>query len=240
GGHEHASRACPRERGAFPALFGWNFGLGVATNFRMGQAHHSLGQYSRAMDCLRKNLELLEGDMRNDPCAMAGLPSVFSRAWLALCLAERGEFIEALAHGEEALRIAETWDAGFSLFIACAGLGNVYIAKGDIDRAVAVLERAASQEPDEVVDRAWPFVAPALGVAHALAGRVETALPLLEGAVDRAAAMKLRANHSVRLARLAEAYSRIGRPETAFPLAAQALDVAEELHERGHEAHVLR
>jgi class 3 adenylate cyclase/tetratricopeptide (TPR) repeat protein len=240
GDHEHAIRACQRERGAFPALFGWNFGLGVATNFRMGQAHHSLGQYSRAMDCLRKNLELLEGDMRNDPCAMAGLPSVFSRAWLALCLAERGEFIEALAHGEEALRIAETWDAGFSLFIACAGLGNVYIAKGDIDRAVAVLERAASQEPDEVVDRAWPFVASALGFAHALAGRVETALPLLEGAVDRAAAMKLRANHSVRLARLAEAYSRIGRPETAFPLAAQALDVAEELHERGHEAHVLR
>ena len=52
--------------------------------------------------------------------------------------------------------------------------------------------------------------------------------------------MKLKANHSLRLARLAEAYLRAGRPESAFPLAAQALDLAQEHRERGHEAHVLR
>jgi tetratricopeptide (TPR) repeat protein len=65
-------------------------------------------------------------------------------------------------------------------------------------------------------------------------------MPLLEEAVERAAAMKLKANHSMRLARLADAHLRTGRPESAFSLAAQALDFAQEHRERGHEAHVLR
>ena len=52
--------------------------------------------------------------------------------------------------------------------------------------------------------------------------------------------MKLKANQSIRLVRLAEAHVRAGRPESAFPLAAKALDLAQEHHERGHEAHALR
>ena len=127
----------------------WRMPLTVAMNLRLGQAHHSLGQYSRAMDALRKNLELLAGDLLHDPCYMAGLPSVFSRAWLALCLAERGEFGEGLAIGEEALRIAEAGDPGFSLVVGCAGLGNVCVIKGDFARAVAVLERGLPREPGE-------------------------------------------------------------------------------------------
>ena len=71
-------------------------------------------------------------------------------------------------------------------------------------------------------------------------GRVDEALPLLEQAVERAAAMKLRANQAVRLARLAEAHVKAGHPDRAFPVAAQALDLTQELRERGHEAHVLR
>jgi hypothetical protein len=52
--------------------------------------------------------------------------------------------------------------------------------------------------------------------------------------------VKLKANHSLRLARLAEALARAGRAESAFSVAAQALDLAQEHRERGHEAHVLR
>jgi class 3 adenylate cyclase/tetratricopeptide (TPR) repeat protein len=240
GDHEHAVRAAHREVGAFPAIVGWNFAVGVVTNFRLGQAHHSLGQYARAMDPLRKNLELVAGDLLHDNCSMTGLPSVFSRVWLALCLAELGEFDEALALGEEALGIAESGDPGFSLAVGCAGLGNVCVNRGDFDRAIAVLERGLAQQPGEAAARAWPFVASALGAAYAFGGRLGEALPLLGEAVERAAAMKLKANQSLRLARLAEAHARAGRPESAFPLAAQALDLAQEHRERGHEAHVLR
>jgi class 3 adenylate cyclase/tetratricopeptide (TPR) repeat protein len=240
GDHEHAIRTAQRELGAVP-LSGpsWRIPLAVAMNLRLGQAHHSLGQYSRAVDALRKNVELL-ADLLHDPCFMAGLPSVFSRAWLGYCLAERGEFGEAQAIGEEAIRIAEAGDPGFSLVVACAGLGNVCVTKGDFARAVAVLEPGLPREPEEVIARVWPFLASALGAAYTHLGRVGEALPLLEEAVERAAAIKLKANHSLRLARLAEAHVGAGRPEAAFPLAAQALDLAQEHRERGYEAHALR
>ena len=80
---------------------------------------------------------------------------------------------------------------------------------------------------DEVTGRVWPFLASALGAAYTHLGRVSEALPLLEEAVERAVAIKLKANHSLRLARLAEAHVRAGRTEAAFPLAAQALDLAQ-------------
>jgi tetratricopeptide (TPR) repeat protein len=193
------------------------------------------------MDYLRKNIELLVGDLLHDRYNnMAALPSVLSRVWLTLCLAERGEFAEGLALGEEALRIAEAGDSGSSFVLGCAGLGNVWVARGDFARAIAVLEPGLSRESDGPSANAWPFVASALGAAYAHTGRLDEALPLLVEAVERAAAMKLKANHSLRLARLAEAHLRAGRPESAFPLAAQALDLAQEHRERGHEAHVLR
>ena len=116
------------------------------------------------MDDLRKNVELLDGELLHDRSYMVGLPSVFSRAWLALCLAERGEFAEGLALGEEALRIAEAGDPGYSLVVACAGLGNVCVLKGEFDRAVAVLERGLPREPDEPS-------APRVAVRRVRAGR---------------------------------------------------------------------
>ena len=241
GDHEHVIRAAQRELGAVPLMASaWSMPLTVAMNLRLGQAHHSLGQYSRAMDALRKNVELLAGDLVHDRCYMVGLPSVFSRAWLAYCLAERGEFGEALAIGEEALRIAEAGDPGFSLVVGCAGLGNVCVTKGDFARAVAVLEPGLPREPGEVIARVWPFVASALGAAYTHLGRAGEALPLLEEAVERAETSKLKANHSLRVARLAEAYLGVGQAERAFSVAAQALDLAQEHRERGYEAHVLR
>ena len=241
GDHEHAVRGAQRELAASPHMdAGWRIALAIATNLRLGQAHHSLGQFSRAVDFLRKNLEILDGELLYDRCHMSGLPSVFSRAWLALSLAERGEFAEGAAIGEEALRIAEGGDPGYSLIVGCAGLGNVCVARGDVDRAIAVLERGLDHEPNELNERIWPFVASALGAAYALAGRLGDALPLLEESVERAVGVKLKANHALRLARLAEAHLRAGKPESAFPLAAQALDLAQEQRERGHEAHVFR
>jgi class 3 adenylate cyclase/tetratricopeptide (TPR) repeat protein len=240
GDHEHVIRTAQREMGATGAIYGWSFGLRVATNLRLGQANHSLGEYSRAMDHLRRNIELVGGEMLHDRSYMVGLPSVLSRTWLAMCLAERGEFDEGLATGEDALRIAEAGDPGYSLVVACAGLGSVCVLKGDLDRAASVLERGLGIDSGEPIARAWPFVASTLGAAWVGLGRVADALPLLEQAVERAASMKLMANHPLRLVRLAEALIGAGRVEMAFPLAVQAFELAQEQRERGHEAYALR
>ena len=240
GDHEHAVRSAQRELGAFPVVTVWNFSVSVATNLRLGQAYHSLGQYERAMEYLRKNITEIPDDLLLDRLTMYGLPSVFSRVWLALCLAERGEFGEAVQVGAEAMRIAETGDPGYSSILACAGLGNVYVIKGDFDHAIAVTEHGLQRDPDELTGRAWPFVASALGTAYAHVGRLDDAVPLLEQSVARAEAMKLKANRSLRLARLAEAHLKAGRADRAFTVAQQALDLAQEHRERGHEAHVQR
>src|SRR5436189_6203992 len=59
-------------------------------------------------------------------------------------------------------------------------------------------------------------------------------------AVERAVAMKLMANHPLRLVRLAEAHVMAGRPENASLLAVKAIDLAQEQRERGHEAYALK
>lgn len=243
GDHEHAIRTAQRDIGASAALGTYHMGgfaLLITTHYRVAQAHHSLGEYARAITILRKNIELLSGELLHERCDLSGLPSVFSRAWLAMCLAERGEFGDAIAAGEEALQIAEAGDPGYSLVVASAGLGNVCLIKGEFERAVAVLERGFPRESNETIDRVWPFAASALGAAYTAVRRTDEALPLLEQAVERAVSMKLIANHPLRLGRLAEAHLVAGRPENAFPLAAQALDLAREHRERGHEAYILR
>jgi tetratricopeptide (TPR) repeat protein len=192
------------------------------------------------MECLRRNIELLTADLLYDRSYMAGLPAVLSHAWLAMCHAELGEFPASLDAAEEALRIAETGDPGYSLIVASAGLGAVCLLKGDLGRAAAALERGMAVDAGALSARAWPFVASTLGATYTCLGRASEAVPLLEQAVERAAAMKLMANHALRLVRLGEALLAAGRHERAYQVAAQAFDQAREHRERGHEAHALR
>jgi tetratricopeptide (TPR) repeat protein len=131
-------------------------------------------------------------------------------------------------------------DPDLSLVVGCAGLGNVLVAQGHFAGAVSALERGLGHELGDLSARVWPFIAAPLGAAYTHVGRITEAVPLLEEAVARAAAVRLKANHAFRLIRLAEAQAAAGRLDVAFPLAAQALDLAQEQRERGHEAWALR
>jgi class 3 adenylate cyclase/tetratricopeptide (TPR) repeat protein len=218
-----------------------NFTLVVLANFRLGQIHHSLGNYPRAMDFLRQNVASLEGDLLYDRCGMeTGLPSVFSRSWLATCLGERGEFAAGIAHGEDGVKIAEAADHPFSLIVACVGLGGLYLLKGDLEKAVSVLERGLVVDRAENIPLLFPLIASPLGSAYALSGRVAEAVPLLEEALERAVSLNLMANHSLRLARFGEAHVLAGKLDSAIQCAGRALHLSRERKERGHEAYALR
>ena len=123
----------------------------------------------------------LKGELRQKRLGMAGLPAAFISAWLVWCLAEVGEFCEAIAIGEKGVRIAEEVDHPFSLVVACAGVGMLYLRQGDPQQAIAVLERGLE------VCRVWhiplmfPWVASALGAAYSLEGRLAEAQSILEG-----------------------------------------------------------
>ena len=77
--------------------------------------------------------EVLRGDRRDELSTGTGqLGSVSSRAWLAWSLAELGEFVEAMAHGEEAVRIDREVDHPGSLIVAYRTLSFVSLRRGAI------------------------------------------------------------------------------------------------------------
>jgi len=138
--------------------------------------------------------------------------------------------------GQESIRIAESIEQPLNLTAAASGLGRLYLRKGDLQRAVPILERAVD------LSRTWnlriwlPQVATALGSAYAAMGRLADALPLLEEAVELASAMRLSSAQAPALSALAEARMLEGRLTASLEAAQSGLAVAQHNGRRGHEA----
>ena len=217
-----------------------DFALQVMAHHFLGVAYHVLGDHRRAMGLLRSNVESLAGDLLRERFGLTGLPAVLSRAWLARCLAELGAFPEGIAHAEEAVRIAEAVDHPNSLLHAYLGVGFLSLRQRDLSRAIPVLERCLDLCRVYNILLWFPETAAALGCAYACAGRVAEALPLLEQAEQRGAAMGTMGGQSLRVSYVSEAYLLAGRMQEAVQLAGRALDLARAHKERGHEAWALR
>ncbi len=238
GEYDRALTVALRDR-AVAASFG-SFGDTVRTNYRLGQIYYSLGDYSSAAEALKRNVELLEGDLRRERFGLAGLPAVLSGSWLALCLVELGRFEEADRYAQEAADFAQAEDHAFSLVVASVGTAMVDMLRGDHVKATAPLERGLVIGRLSDIPLLFPAVAAPLGLAYALAGRHPEAIRLLEEAVERTEAMELAANHALRLAWLGRAHALAGNPDIARRRGLKALETARRRGERGHEAYALQ
>jgi tetratricopeptide (TPR) repeat protein len=109
----------------------------------------------------------------------------------------------------------------------------LYLNKGDLHKAIPVLERGLGLCQVWNISVWFPATAADLGYAYTLSGRVAEALPLLEQAVDRAVSMKLLYSHALWIAWLSEAYWRAGRLEEALKFARRTLDLSRDRQERG-------
>ncbi|MBI4240885.1 MAG: AAA family ATPase [Candidatus Rokubacteria bacterium] len=210
----------------------------IAATFFLSQAAYSRGHYRRAADWLTTRVDVLQGDRVRERFGLPGFLSVFSHTWLALSLAELGQFAQGIGHGEEALRIAESVDHPFSLSVARHGLSGLYLRKGELGRAVPARALDLKQVPDLPYYAPWVVTDP--GFAYALAGRVADAIPWLEQALEHATSRRLLSGQSLQLARLGEAYLLAGRIDDAIKLAVRALELSRQHKERGNEAWVLR
>jgi tetratricopeptide (TPR) repeat protein len=217
-----------------------DFALEMMASFFLGLPYLALGHYAQEAHYHRRNVEALEGHWRHERFGEPGLPSVFCRAYLDWGLAELGAFVEGLARGEEAIQIAETVNQPFTLSHAYLGVGLIHLRKGDLQPAIAVLEKSLRVCQTGDIQLLLPWVASSLGYAYALSGRLAEALPLLEQAVEQNAAMKLMNHHPLWMAYLGEAYLLAGRLEDAHQLAGQVLDLSCDLKQRGYEAYALR
>ena len=216
------------------------FGMSIIALCRLGQAHHTLGDFRLAADFLRRPLSQLQGDLEREHFGMASPPAVFARVWLAWSLAEVGSFEEGITHGEEAAAIADRADHPYSRAVAAWGLGTLHVVRGDAERAITFLERGLVLTRMADIPLLFPFIAAPLGAAHAMAGRVGHGVTLLDSALRQANSMDLRAHHALRLTWLGEALMLAGHVERARDLAAQALALAERQGERGSHAYAER
>ena len=214
--------------------------LQVVTNLPLGLAHHTSGDYRRAMHVFRWNATRLKGKRIRERFGMFVLPSSFSLSFTAWALAELGQFAEGFAVGDEALRIAEEAEHPFSCGYAHLGLGVISLRQGDLRRALRSFERALAAGAFADSPVGYAFVALHLGYALALAGQPERGIPILEQTVEMAESKGFVARHSLRLAYAGEAYLIAGRGSEAATAGSRALALARKHQERANEAYALR
>jgi tetratricopeptide (TPR) repeat protein len=208
--------------------------------YYLGSVYYFQGAYHQAIECNRRTVAALTGELLHEPLGQAILPAVMARSYLARSLAEVGAFAEGSVINEEGFRIAEEVGHPLSLMMAHFSGGLLSLYQGDLHKAVARLEQAMGICQDTDLPLFFSMMAEALGAAYTLSGQVTAALPLLTQAVERAAVTGRMGGQALRVTRLGEAYLLAGRLAKAGELAAQALELARTHKERGNEAYALR
>ena len=223
-----------------------DFELQVTARYYLGLAYHQFGDYARAIECFRTNVDVLKGDLSRERFGMPGLPALLSRGRLIHSLAEVGEFAEASRLADEAVRMSDAADDLFSRALTCSAVGELCLARGQFPGAISALER--SLVLCESVPIFFPWTAACLGYVHALTGHIADALPLIEQAVaddrvQRGGARLASAAGTLQvlvLARLGEGCLLAGRMDEALHWTRETLALSSELKQRGTEACALR
>ena len=233
-GDHDGAMAAGRQALALAAELGES-ALQVQASYHLGMAYQAIGDFGRAAELLRWSVEAADRE--------SGTPStdvrIRSQAWLALTLSVLGAFAEGRRHGEEALRLATLEGRGLTPIVAHGCLGQLYLAQGDLEHAIRVLEpglalcRASG-------NRNWlrPIGA-GLGSAYALQGRLAEGRMLLEEAIMEDIRTGALQDHASRVAWLSEVCRLVEHGEEAWQHARQALDLARQHKERANEARAL-
>ncbi len=198
--------------------------------FVLGEIRNALGDYDEAIAHFVGNIEAesLDETLRWRQVGPA-IVSVVNRRWVAMSLAEVGRFTDAIAFGTEAVEIAETADHPYSLINALVGLGFALVRKGDVDRAIPLLERGC-EVSTSLGFTMWSVCATPLAAAYGLAGRSSDAARVLADP---------RVEPGSNSGSLAESYLLGGYLDEASRLAEQELDLARAQKSRAQEARAL-
>ena len=207
--------------------------LQESANLYLAQVRHWVGDYREGATLLRRNIVVLEEELRRR--GIQSKQAVNSRTFLGWCLAELGEFPEAIARADETFALSEAADRVYWLVHACCGAGLVHLRRGEFVRATAVAERAVELCRGRDFAALWAIPAAILGAAHARADRCAEAIQLLEQATEIASLLAAPV-----LCFLGEAYLLAGRLNEASAVAKRALELSLAHGERGWQAWILR
>jgi tetratricopeptide (TPR) repeat protein len=201
-------------------------------SYRLGQVYYHIGDFGRAADLLRQNVEAADQASSRSSTGLR----ILSQAWLARTLSWLGAFAEGQRYGEEALRLATLEGRGMTPIIAHGCLGILFLAQGDLEHAIQMFDQGLALGRASDL-RIWlPIIAAGLGSAYTLQGRLAEGRALLEEAISENIRTGGLQNHSLWVAQLSEVCRLAGHGEEAWQHACQALDLARQHKERGNEA----
>ena len=210
--------------------------LRVVGNYYLGTALWFAGEPGRAAAALRAAIALLEGAPLGERFGLAGLPAALARWVLAAALADLGAFGEAVAAGEEGLRIAQVAGHPYSEVWVRVGLGYAHLRRGNFAAAAQVLERGLALCREMEIRLAVPFVATFLGSAYLWSGRPTDAMRSLEEAVEAFTAMRMLGFRSLFFTFQAEADLVLERISESRERAEEVVALARAHQQRGWEA----
>jgi tetratricopeptide (TPR) repeat protein len=200
----------------------------------------ALGRYREAARPVRALVDSLERDSPPGTQRRWGSGHALACSFLARCLAEVGDFPEALKFGERGLARAEKFGNPFQIATTCFGLGSVYLRKGDFTKAISQLSRALSLIEAHEINVFLLGTSASLGLALALSGQTTDGLALLDHSPRRSSLLNISAGWAKSMAYRGEAHLLSGHVSDARRCAEAALQHAREHGERGHEALALR
>ena len=203
----------------------------------LGLSHAIAGYQARAGAYFEQCIALLTGDLVRHSCGLQIFPAVTCRGWLALTHAERGQFDQALAHGAEALRLADELDHSFSGSIAYWCVGRVYQLKHVDDQALRHLERSLELARQGNVGLMMPLVGVALGLQQAAGGQLAQGLERLEKSLR--VFEPGNALHPYGMRNLGLLYLHAGRRDEARNAWQEGLALARQSEQRSSEASML-
>src|SRR5439155_3418412 len=152
----------------------------VQASYRLGQEYHIIGDFGRAAELFRRNVEAADSGKGSARLYWR----INSQAWLARTLSEIGAFAEGRRHGEEALRRATLEGRGLAPIVAHGCLGLLYLAQGDLEHAIWMLDQALALCRASGTRNWLPNIAAGLGSASALQGRLAEGRALLEEGIS--------------------------------------------------------
>jgi tetratricopeptide (TPR) repeat protein len=207
--------------------------LEVEATFRLGQAYWGAGDLCQALTLLERSLNAVAGQ----PGRAAA--EAERHGWLAFTLSRLGQFGDALAEAEQALRLAEEHSDVWGRVQASAILGDTFLLQGDLPRAMTCLEQSVGLARTWNVPDWGEFAIRSLGTAYMMAGRCAEALPLAEEGLTLTRATGQLDDLTEALCGLGEVYLCTGRLDAAHEQARQALEHARQHTERAYEGRIL-
>jgi class 3 adenylate cyclase/tetratricopeptide (TPR) repeat protein len=210
--------------------------LGIVTRYLRGINDAGLGEVAACIDDLRQIVDGPDAELSKRIVGLSASPYVLSCAWLASAFSWRGDFCQADAYAERAVRAADESDHPYAQAIAYTWRVIPVAHRGDFDRALPMCEVAVQLcEKKELLG--WlPFAYAIWGWVLAWAGRPAQGVPFIERAVTLFETVGIRAFLSLRYAEWAEGLLLDGKVAEARRAATRALELALAHGERASEA----